>query len=270
MAKALTKTRNPHGLTDQQLRFCQHYARSLNATQAYKDAGYKAKTENAAGVSAHQILRNLKIQAYLGEVLNLTEVSVVHEAVAIGFANITDAIEWDEEGVSVIPSRHLTHRGKSAIKSIKCKKKTTTRTVGEVKETDVTVEWEVTLHDKLAALEKLIKKLGLYPKEESVSEADVLDKMRDMEIVPAWIADCANKIYSRAREEVTALLQGKIPEPLLYQLSKEREQSVGLSEDTFNRIRSEIMGISVDAESIPKLPGEGVERSCAGQDLAQK
>jgi phage terminase small subunit len=266
--KTVLTEKNPHGLTDQQLRFCQIYARTLNATQSYKEAGYKAKTENAAGASAYQILRNPKIQAYLGEVLNLTNVSVVHEAVAIGFANITDVMSWDEDGVEVISSSRLTHRGKSAIKTIKCKKKTTTRTVGESQETDVTIEWEVSMHDKLAALEKLIKKLGLYPKEEAVSESDVLNKMMDMNIVPPWLADSANKIYGRAREEITALLQGELPEPLIYQLSKEREQSGGLSEETFGRIRAEIMGIN--AESVPELPSEGVTRSSTGTNLAQE
>jgi len=140
MAKTVPKHQNPHGLTDQQFRFCQHYARSLNATQSYKDAGYKLKNDRVARVSSSQLLANPNIRAYLGEVLNLTEVSVIHETVAIAFANITDVMAWDEEGVEVIPSSRLTHRGKSAIKTVKCKKKTTTRTIGEVREVDVTIE----------------------------------------------------------------------------------------------------------------------------------
>lgn len=47
--------------------FCLHYAKSGNATESYKAAGYKPRTENAAAVSALQLLRNPKIQARLAE-----------------------------------------------------------------------------------------------------------------------------------------------------------------------------------------------------------
>ena len=262
MARSVPTEKNPHGLTDQQLRFCQEYAKSLNATQAYKAAGYVCKNDAVAWAASSRLLGTVKVKAYLGEVLNLTSVSVVHEAVAIAFAKITDVMEWDEEGVSVIASSKINARGERAIKTIKCKKKTTTRTIGELQEVDVTVEWEVSLHDKLAAIEKLMKKLDLYPKTEVVGEGEVLDKMMEMNIVSPWMADCANKIYSRAREEVATLLSGELPEPLVYQLSKERESTGGLSEDTYNRIRAEIMGI--DAQSIPQLPAKISSESVAG------
>jgi phage terminase small subunit len=264
MARSVPKSQNPHGLTDQQLRFCQHYAVSLNATAAYKAAGYSWKTDTVARANASILIAKHSIQAYLGEVMNLTNVSVVHETAAIAFANITDAMEWDEDGVSVIPSERLTHRGKSAIKSVKCKKKTITRHAGEVQEVEVSTEWEVTLHDKLAALEKLMRKLSLYPKVEQVTESDVLDKLMEMEILPTWIADCASKNISRARQENAALLKGILSEPLIYQLSKEREATGGLSEDTYNRIRAEIMGI--DAKGTAALPAEVFSEQIASAD----
>ena len=47
--------------------FCLHYAKTGNATESYKKAGYKAKTENAICANATRLLRNDKIQARLKE-----------------------------------------------------------------------------------------------------------------------------------------------------------------------------------------------------------
>lgn len=55
-------------LTPKQEAFCMAYAKHGNATQAYKDAGYSAKTEKAAGASAARLLRNVSIQERLQEI----------------------------------------------------------------------------------------------------------------------------------------------------------------------------------------------------------
>ena len=47
--------------------FCLHYAKSGNATEAYKAAGYKPRNENVANANAVRLLRNDKIQARLAE-----------------------------------------------------------------------------------------------------------------------------------------------------------------------------------------------------------
>lgn len=47
--------------------FCLHYARTGNATESYKKAGYKAKTENAVCANATRLLRNDSVQARLKE-----------------------------------------------------------------------------------------------------------------------------------------------------------------------------------------------------------
>lgn len=56
------------GLTAKQERFVQEYLAdpNLNATAAYRRAYPKCKTENAAAVSASQLLRNPKIQQAVG------------------------------------------------------------------------------------------------------------------------------------------------------------------------------------------------------------
>lgn len=45
--------------------FCMHYAKTGNATEAYKAAGYNVKNDNAAAASATTLLRNPKIQKRL-------------------------------------------------------------------------------------------------------------------------------------------------------------------------------------------------------------
>lgn len=45
-------------LTGKQEKFCQLYAATGNATQSFKDAGYSVKSQNAAGVRAHALLKN--------------------------------------------------------------------------------------------------------------------------------------------------------------------------------------------------------------------
>lgn len=47
--------------------FCMHYAKTGNATESYKKAGYKVKNDNAAAASATQLLRNPKVQERLQE-----------------------------------------------------------------------------------------------------------------------------------------------------------------------------------------------------------
>jgi phage terminase small subunit len=183
-----SKSGNPHGLSDQQLVFCREYARSLNATESYKRAGYKWTTDGAARSNAARLIANDNIRAYLGEVLNLSEISVTNEILKTAFANITDVMRWDANGAHLIPSEELSDRGKAAIKSVRIRTKTVTRNVipereplgsetssapaSEVELVEVTtIESEITLHDKLGALEKLARKLRLYPKDSSVLDA---------------------------------------------------------------------------------------------------
>jgi hypothetical protein len=52
----------PQGLPPRQIRFCEEYLLDLNATAAYRRAGYKAKNDNVAAASACALLRNTKVQ----------------------------------------------------------------------------------------------------------------------------------------------------------------------------------------------------------------
>lgn len=62
--------------------FCWHYAKTGNATESYKAAGYAPKTENVAAASASQLLRNPKVHDRLAEIteeLNSAKIASVRE-----------------------------------------------------------------------------------------------------------------------------------------------------------------------------------------------
>ena len=50
-----------------QEKFCLEYAKNGNATEAYKLAGYKVKSDHAAGASAARMLGNVRVQNRLQE-----------------------------------------------------------------------------------------------------------------------------------------------------------------------------------------------------------
>ena len=60
-------------LTEKQIKFCQIYAVTGNATKAYIEAGYKGKTEAAQRSGASEILTNPNIKSYLSELTSEAE-----------------------------------------------------------------------------------------------------------------------------------------------------------------------------------------------------
>ena len=66
--------------------FCLHYAKTGNATESYKKAGYKVKNDNSAAASANTLLRNPKIQERLKELAD--------EVASESIANIKEIQEY--------------------------------------------------------------------------------------------------------------------------------------------------------------------------------
>lgn len=54
-------------LSVKQEAFCLHYAKTGNATESYKKAGYKVKTEGSAYAASNRLLKNVKVQERLRE-----------------------------------------------------------------------------------------------------------------------------------------------------------------------------------------------------------
>jgi phage terminase small subunit len=126
-------------------------------------AGYK---ESHAHVQSVRLERNANIQAYMrarqdaaAERVEVTVEGIIRELAAIAFASIRDVMSWTSETANLIPSADLTVGTAAAIKDVKF---VTTRTsAGKDKEIE-RVETTIRMHDKLAALEKLGKQLGMF------------------------------------------------------------------------------------------------------------
>lgn len=72
-------------LNPKQESFCLHYAKTGNATESYKQAGYKPKNDNSAGACARRMLLNVKIKARISELIEemasekIADIREIHE-----------------------------------------------------------------------------------------------------------------------------------------------------------------------------------------------
>ncbi len=145
-------------LTPKQQKFCQEYMIDLNGTQAAIRAGYSEKTANE---QACQHLAKLHIQAYISELkqklsikTGITAERIINELAKIGFSNIQDYLS---EGGSFKDFIKVDANQAGAISSIKFA--TTTFEGGERQEV------QVKMWDKVAALEKMGKHIGLFERD---------------------------------------------------------------------------------------------------------
>ena len=172
-------------LTDKQARFVEEYLVDLNATQAAIRAGYSEKTAGAIGFeNLHKPQIATAIQAAFDARSKRTEITqdmVLQELARIGFADIRRLFEWDEERATFVPSRELSEAEAAAISSVESESKTFTDDEG-VRET--TVKLKLRTYDKLGALEKLGKHLGMFSdKVEHSGNLDLILQGLTVEIV---------------------------------------------------------------------------------------
>lgn len=90
--------------------FCLHYAKTGNATESYKKAGYAPKSANSAGASARRMLQNVNIKARIAEITEemasekIADIREIHEILtAIARGETTDDVVVTEgcgDGVS--------------------------------------------------------------------------------------------------------------------------------------------------------------------------
>lgn len=154
-------------LTAKQKKFCDEYLVDLNGTAAYLRAGYKARG-NSAEVNASKLLRNTKVQEYIQERMKhrekrteITQDRVLQELAKIGFADIKDYLSFrteqikvaeDEEGNSLYRYQHVIElKPSDQVEGV---------VISEVKHTREGIAFK--LHDKVSALEKIGKHLGMF------------------------------------------------------------------------------------------------------------
>lgn len=142
------------GLTPMQARFVEEYLVDLNATQAAIRAGYSAKT---AGWIGPQLLGKTHIQERINSAqrersarTGITADRVLKEISRVAFADPRAVMAWGPGGVALRDSAELSDDEAAAVAEVS---ETWSENGGSRK---------VKLHDKVAALEKLAKHVGLY------------------------------------------------------------------------------------------------------------
>ncbi len=145
-------------LTPKQRRFVEEYLIDLNASQAARRAGYSKKTAHRIGAeNLQKPVIQAAIKAALDAASKRAEVTVddiLRELKHISFARLTDVIHWDDDGVRVKTSEALDDSAIATVQSVRFQ---------EVKnEYGTTKTIQVKQYDKLAALEKLARRLGFY------------------------------------------------------------------------------------------------------------
>lgn len=163
MPRHKSQAKDPDGLTPLQRRFVQEYLIDLNATAAYKRAGYKGRRGIEA--LASQILANPNVQAAIArqqaldrERFRLTRDNIISELLILAMSDLADFVEWgrDAEGqvyVRVKNSNEIDPHRRRAIQSIKLVKKW-----GNTSEETL----ELRREGKQEALKLLAQHLGLH------------------------------------------------------------------------------------------------------------
>jgi phage terminase small subunit len=136
--------------TPKQQLFLDHY--TTNATDAARKAGFKHPRQAGTRLlsNVHIAKRVAKAQALRSERTQVTVDKVVTELAKIAFCNADDYFAWGERGVTLKNSEDLTRDIKAAVAEAS---ETTTKEGGTIR---------IKLHDKLGALEKLGKHLGMF------------------------------------------------------------------------------------------------------------
>lgn len=166
-------------LSPKQLKFCLEYLLDLNRTQAAIRAGYSRKTAKSQG---NRLLTNVDIQNRIIELqktvqekTNVKIEDVVRELANIGFANISDVLDVFVEKTPKDPENE--EKGYYHTDIVRLKNgielsdlpRSITSLICEAK--TVKGALQIKLHSKMDALEKLMRHLGGYEKDNLQKEA---------------------------------------------------------------------------------------------------
>ena len=155
-------------MTPKQERFIQEYLIDLNATQAAIRAGYSKK---GADVQGHRLLGNVKIseaiqkaREELSERTGITQDMVIRELAKIGFANIEDYIQVQEDGTAFVKLNEVSRDQFAAIGEITSE----VYTEGKGEDAQDVKRTKLKLLDKKGALVDLGKHLGMFVEQHQV------------------------------------------------------------------------------------------------------
>lgn len=165
---------NPYNLTPLQWRFVQEYLVDLNAAEAYRRAGYKARG-HAAEASASRLLSNVEVasaiqaeQVERGKRTAVTAERVVHELGKLGFADIR--AYFDDNG-HLRPLHELGDAAAGAVASVESFEQYASGGPG-ANQVPIGMLRKLKLWDKNAALVTLAKHLGMLIEKRELTGKD--------------------------------------------------------------------------------------------------
>ena len=148
-------------LPPKQLKFALAYLETGNATQSYLNV-YSVKSERVAEAASSRLLSNVIVQNFIAKRKQslikrneLTMDMIVKELRAIGFANMIDYCEYNDEGVEFKNINDLTPSQASAIQSIE-------NTTNTDDKGNTVRNHRFKLYDKRMALVDLGKHMGMF------------------------------------------------------------------------------------------------------------
>jgi len=194
-------------LTDKQQRFINEYCIDCNATRAAISAGY---AEPAAYATGAENLRKPQIAKVIRERLlemasraEITAGSVLRELALIAFADLSQYSTIDEDGNVRMDFRNM---GPDAMRAVK-KMKQRVEMTGDPNDSMPILHTEFELYDKQVALDKLMRYMGLYAKDNkrevtgNIEVKQVVDKPPAAEGMDDWFA--IKEKVNAARKEVS-------------------------------------------------------------------
>ncbi len=170
-------------MTLKQERFVQEYLKDLNATQAAIRAGY---SQNTAGKIGHENLTKPEIQAAVAKAMlqraartEVTQDRVIHELAKIAFSDLRQVADWSGGQITAKDSGQIPDKVAGAI--------------SEVRNTKEGIA--VKMHDKIAALDRLGKHLGMFvEKVDHTSSDGSMTPATPDTVTPAAVAALVDKL----------------------------------------------------------------------------
>lgn len=161
-----------HSFTPKQLLFIQEYLCDLNATQAAIRSGYSARNAGKIGPELlGQTRIALAIEAAMrrrAQSLEVSQQRVLQEAAIVAYSDHTHYVQDAEGNLALAPDapRFATR----AVAGVKRKTRTTTTKDGT---TIIEQDLDYRLWDKNSAIDKLMRHLRMFPKEQADPPGDI-------------------------------------------------------------------------------------------------
>lgn len=125
-------------LTVKQEAFCLHYAKTGNATESYKQAGYKVTSDSVTAVNACRLLKNDNIKDRLAEIAKETKTAAIADIAEIQETLTAILRNQAQEQVVVVEN------------------------IGDFTSEARTVEKDTSIKDRIKAAETLAKMQGAF------------------------------------------------------------------------------------------------------------